>query len=195
MPPTLLFASQNKNKVIEIQSALGDSYRILSLDDVGFTGQLEEPFDTFEANARHKAFQGYTIFNLPCFAEDAGLSIDALNGRPGVRSARYAGEQNNADDNIRKVLHELAGVVDRRAHFVAVMAYYDGVNFNLFSGEIHGTICREPRGKDGFGYDPIFVPEGYDKSFGELPLTVKKNISHRSLALKGLTEWLVHSQR
>ncbi|MDZ4708524.1 MAG: RdgB/HAM1 family non-canonical purine NTP pyrophosphatase [Saprospiraceae bacterium] len=190
MLPTLLFASQNNNKIIEVQSTLRDVYQIVSLHDVGFTGALEEPFDTFEANAKCKANQGYKIFNLPCFAEDAGLVIDSLDGRPGVWSARYAGDQKNVNANIEKVLRELEGVADRKAHFIAVIAFFDGAGYQVFTGTIHGTILFEPQGLDGFGYDPIFLPDGYKQSFGELPLAVKNRISHRSIAIRQLIDWL-----
>lgn len=190
MLPTLLFASQNKNKIIEIQSTLSDAYRIVSLDDIGFNGELEEPFDTFEANAKWKAKQGYNIFNLPCFAEDAGLVIDSLDGRPGVKSARYAGDHKHVDSNIDKVLQELAGNPDRRAHFIAVIAFFDGISYQLFTGSISGTILNHRHGQDGFGYDPIFLPDGYDQSLGELPLSVKNEISHRSIAVRKLIAWL-----
>ena len=190
MLPSLLFASQNKNKLIEVQSTLSDLYRVVSLYDVGFTGELEEPFDTFEANAKYKAIQGYKIFNLPCFAEDAGLVIDSLDGRPGVLSARYAGDQKNVKANIKKVLQELDGVADRKAHFIAVIAFFDGANYQMFTGTIHGTILFEPQGIDGFGYDPIFLPDGFQQSFGELSLDVKKKISHRAIALRQLIDWL-----
>ena len=190
MLPTLLFASQNKNKIIEVQSTLNDVYRIVSLHDVGFAGELEEPFDTFEANAKYKAIQGYKIFNLPCFAEDAGLVIDSLDGRPGVLSARYAGDQKNVKANIKKVLQELDGVADRKAHFIAVIAFFDGTNYQVFTGKIHGTILFELQGIEGFGYDPIFLPDGFQQSFGELSLDIKNKISHRAIALRQLIDWL-----
>ena len=133
---SLLFATQNQNKVLEIQAALQGLYTIKSLDEVGFKGELMEPFDTFEENAAVKARQGYDIFGLPCFAEDAGLVIEALDGRPGVMSARYAGEQKNPKDNIDRVLKELTEKTDRQAYFIAIIAFYDGVKTYFFDGRI-----------------------------------------------------------
>jgi XTP/dITP diphosphohydrolase len=187
---TLLFASQNKNKVKEIQSVLEGSYLIKSLQDVGFNGELDEPFNTFAENAKTKAKQGYDIFSLPCFAEDAGLVIEALNGRPGVMSARYAGDVKSPQANIDKVLDEMQGIVNRTAYFIALIAFYTGSQFHLFEGRIYGTILDQRVGSGGFGYDPIFLPEGYNQSFGELSAEVKTRISHRSIAVRQFTSFI-----
>ncbi|MEP7322580.1 MAG: RdgB/HAM1 family non-canonical purine NTP pyrophosphatase [Saprospiraceae bacterium] len=186
----LLFASQNKNKVIEIQSALAGKYVIKSLNDVGFEAELDEPYDTFEANAKIKAKQGYDIFGLPCFAEDAGLVIKSLNGRPGVLSARYAGDDKNPQSNIEKVLIELQGIDDRTAYFIACIAFYDGKDYQLFEGKVFGQILDRRQGDYGFGYDPIFLPDGYEQSFGQLSLDIKNKISHRAMAVKKFIDFL-----
>ena len=187
---TLLFASQNKHKIKEIQSVLEGSYIIKSLQDVGFSGELEEPFDTFTENAKTKAKQGYDIFNLPCFAEDAGLVIEALEGRPGVLSARYAGNNKDPQANIDKVIQEMQGDANRNAYFIAVIAYYSGTGYHLFEGRINGTILDQRAGDGGFGYDPIFMPDGYYQSFGELGDEVKSKISHRSIAARQFISFL-----
>ncbi len=187
---SLLFATQNQNKVLEIQAALQGLYTIKSLDEVGFKGELMEHFDTFEENAAVKARQGYDIFGLPCFAEDAGLVIEALDGRPGVMSARYAGEQKNPKDNIDRVLIELSEKTDRQAYFIAIIAFYDGVKTYFFDGRIDGQILRDCHGQEGFGYDPIFRPDGYELSFGEMHLDQKKLMSHRGIAVRKFISWL-----
>jgi len=187
---SLLFATQNQNKVLEIQAALQGLYTIKSLDEVGFKGELMEPFDTFEENAAVKARQGYDIFGLPCFAEDTGLVIEALDGRPGVMSARYAGEQKNPKDNIDRVLKELTEKTDRQAYFIAIIAFYDGVKTYFFDGRIDGQILRDCQGQEGFGYDPIFRPDGYELSFGEMHLDQKKLMSHRGIAVRKFISWL-----
>ena len=189
----LLFASQNKNKAIEIQAALGPSYLIKSLLDLGYQGELDEPFDTFQANAEVKAKQGYDLFGMPCFAEDAGLVIEALNGRPGVLSARYAGKNKNPETNMDKVLNELKDIQNRAAYFISIIAYYDGHTYHHFEGRISGKILREKSGIGGFGYDPIFLPDGYDQSFGVLSPDIKSKISHRAIAVKKFIEYL-HSR-
>ena len=187
---SLLFATQNQNKVLEIQAALQGLYTIKSLDEVGFKGELMEPFDTFEENAAVKARQGYDIFGLPCFAEDAGLVIEALDGRPGVMSARYAGEQKNPKDNIDRVLKELTEKTDRQAYFIAIIAFYDGVKTYFFDGRIDGQILRYCQSQEGFGYDPIFRPDGYELSFGEMHLDQTKLMSHRGIAVRKFISWL-----
>ncbi len=187
----LLFASQNKNKIIEIQAALQGQYLIKSLEDVGFKSELNEPHDTFEENAKAKAKQGYTIFKLPCFAEDAGLVIDSLDGRPGVWSARYAGEAKDPQANMDKVLRELEGIAQRSAYFVAVIAYYDGISYQMFEGRIYGTILPERKGTNGFGYDPIFCPDGFEKSLAELGLEQKNKFSHRAKAVELFIHYLL----
>jgi len=180
----VLFASQNENKVKEIRTLLKDNYQVVSLNDIKFKGELAEPYDTFAENAKIKAKQGYDLFGHPCFSEDAGLVVEALHGRPGVKSARYAGELKNPTDNLTKVLDEMQGIEHRSAYFIAVISYYDGKKYQLFEGKLYGTLVHESSGTNGFGYDPIFKPLGYDQTFGELDESIKANISHRSKAMK-----------
>ena len=187
----LLFASQNKNKVHEIQSALQGKFVIKSLLDINHYQELDEPYDTFEENAKTKAKQGYDIFRMPCFAEDAGLVIQALGGRPGVLSARYAGTQKDPQANIDKVLTEMKGIEDRSAYFIACIAYFSGSDYKLFEGRIYGEILQDRYGEKGFGYDPIFRPDGYDHSFGELSDQIKSSVSHRTIAMNQFVNWLL----
>ena len=186
----LLFASQNENKVKEVRALLQGKYEVVSLNDIQFKGELAEPFDTFRENAKIKAKQGYELFGHPCFSEDAGLVAEALHGRPGVKSARYAGEHKNPTDNVKKVLGEMQGIDHRSAYFIAVIAYYDGTEYQLFEGRVYGTLEHESRGTHGFGYDPILKPLGYDQTFGELDDSIKAKMSHRAKAMGLFVEWM-----
>ncbi len=186
----LLFASQNENKVKEIRALLNEKYEVVSLNDIQFSGELAEPYATFSDNAKAKAKQGYELFGHPCFSEDAGLVVEALNGRPGVKSARYAGEHKNPGDNLNKVLGEMMGIDHRTAYFLAMIAYYDGMEYQLFEGRVYGNLAYEGRGANGFGYDPIFKPLGYDQTFGELNDSIKSRISHRAKAMNLFVEWM-----
>jgi XTP/dITP diphosphohydrolase len=180
----LIFASQNKNKVLEVKSLMPPSVELLSLSDINFNDDIEETEATIEGNALLKARTIYTKTGMNCFADDSGLLIDALNGSPGVYSARYAGEPKNDEANLQKVLHQLSGIENRKAHFKTVMALIiDGKEF-LCEGIINGTIINEKKGTNGFGYDPIFEPDGYSKTFAELDFQEKSTISHRALALQ-----------
>lgn len=192
--PTLLFASQNIKKAEEIRAILGNAFQIRTLGEMGFEQDLDEPFSSFEENARHKASQGFELFKLPCFAEDAGLVVEALNGRPGVLSARYAGDQKDPEANINKVITEMEGMENRRAYFVAVVAFYNGKEFYLFEDRVHGLILPGKKGNGGFGYDPIFQPDGFDRSFAELDPALKNKISHRAGAIREFTAWLASNQ-
>lgn len=187
---TLLFASQNENKVREVSALLKGTFEIKSLHDVGFAGELDEPYDSFIENAKIKAKQGYDYFKLPCFAEDAGLVVEALDGRPGVKSARYAGLHKKSSDNTQKVLADLHGKENRIGYFIAVIAYFDGMNYRVFEGKVYGHITNVATGTNGFGYDPIFVPLGYDQSFGELGNDIKYKISHRTKAMNQFVDYL-----
>ncbi len=162
------------------------------MNDIGFTGELDEPFDNFIDNAKTKAKQGYDIFGMPCFSEDAGLVVEALGGRPGVLSARYAGLQKNPIDNLNKVLDEMKGINHRHAFFIALIAFYDGNEYKLFEGRVYGTLQDRSTGNEGFGYDPIFVPLGYNQTFGELNPDIKKLISHRTKATELFIDWIVN---
>lgn len=181
----LLFASANRHKVEEIRQILPADYRLSGLNDYSIHEEIPEPFDTFEANATAKASYVYQKTGIPCFADDSGLVIDALDGRPGVLSARYAGDQKSSEENVRKVLSELAGKQDRAARFIAVIAYQaNEKDVFLFRGNIEGTITNAPLGTGGFGYDPVFIPAGFDLTFAELPPALKNQISHRAIAMK-----------
>lgn len=183
---TLIFATGNKGKLIEAQEILGEGYEILSTASVGIEGEAEETGDTFEENSRLKARYVYERCHRDCFADDSGVVVDALNGAPGVYTARYAGPDCNFDDNINKLLHELEGVPfeQRTARFVCVVTLIkDGVE-TQYRGKVEGKIAFERSGKGGFGYDPVFIPDEFpDKTMAELEEDVKNSISHRFHAL------------
>lgn len=188
---TLLFASGNIHKVEEVRQLLPEPYQLLGLNDIQWTADIPEPFDTFEDNAKAKVSIVFNQSGYPCFADDSGLEVDALNGRPGVYSARYAGEQRDSNDNIAKVLAELESETLRSARFIAVIAYQlNADEVYLFKGQVDGSIAYNPSGKGGFGYDPIFIPAGFDRTFGELPPSVKNAISHRAIAMRKFLEFL-----
>lgn len=187
----LLFATNNLHKLREIREIVGDSFRILSLKDVHFEGEIPETQDTIEGNARQKAWFIFEKTGMDCFADDTGLEIEALNGHPGVYSARYAGEQCNFDDNIRKVLAEMEMETNRKARFRCVVCLVSKGKELLFEGIVEGTILRERRGNEGFGYDPVFVPEGHSQSFAEMPPHLKNGISHRGRAMTKMMKFLI----
>lgn len=186
----LVFASNNKNKILEIQSILNGSIKILSLEDIGCHEDIPETADTIEGNAILKADYVTKKYGYDCFADDTGLEISALNGEPGVYSARYAGEQRDSDDNMNKVLEGLNDATNRNAHFKTVIALNLNGKQHLFTGIANGTITQNKKGSQGFGYDPIFQPEGYEETFAELPLTIKNKISHRGKATQQLIDFL-----
>ncbi|MFP4448264.1 MAG: non-canonical purine NTP diphosphatase [Bacteroidales bacterium] len=186
----LLFATNNPHKKKEIQDLLDESFNILSLEDVGYIGDIPEDKNTLEENAMQKAEYIYEITGMNCFADDTGLEVDALKGKPGVYSARYAGEQKNSEANILKLLKELEGKSNRKAHFRTVVALVlDGEQY-FFEGIVNGKIIHTKKGESGFGYDPVFIPDGYDITFAEMPLRLKNQISHRSRAMNKLTSFL-----
>jgi XTP/dITP diphosphohydrolase len=186
----LLFATNNSNKLREIQEIIGDSFKILSLKDVNFRGEIPETQDTIEGNARQKARFIFDKTGLDCFADDTGLEIDALNGRPGVYSARYAGEQCNFADNIRKVLSGMENAANRKARFRCVVTLiFKGKEYS-FEGKVEGVIIKEKKGAEGFGYDPIFLPDGFDQTFAEMPPYLKNGISHRGKAVTRMIRFL-----
>ena len=188
---TLLFASSNQHKVTEIQKLLPTHYHLVGLQDIHWTKDIPEPYETFEENAKAKASMVFNETGMPCFADDSGLEVDALEGRPGVYSARYAGEQRNNLDNINKVLEELGSGSLRSARFISVIAYQKNASeINVFRGEVKGTIAFHQTGTGGFGYDPIFIPAGFDRSFGELSPLVKNLISHRAIAMRKFIAFL-----
>jgi XTP/dITP diphosphohydrolase len=186
----LVFASNNKNKIIELQSMLPNTITILSLADIGCFEEIEETANTIEGNAILKANYVTEKYGYNCFADDTGLEVYALNGDPGVYSARYAGEQKNADDNMEKLLMALADHPNRSAQFKTVMTLNLNGKQHLFTGVVQGEITHEKSGSGGFGYDPIFKPKGYEMTFASLSLAVKNEISHRALATKDLIAFL-----
>jgi len=186
----LVFASNNQNKIKEIQLLLPESIQILSLEDIGCFEEIPETADTIEGNAILKANYVTKKFGYNCFADDTGLEVEALNGEPGVFSARYAGEQKDANDNMDKLLANLQDKSNRKANFKTVICLNLNGEQYLFTGIINGKIIEEKIGTNGFGYDPIFVADGYDKTFAELTLEEKAVISHRGLAVKQLVAFL-----
>ena len=186
----IVFASNNKNKIHEIQSMLPESIQIVSLESIGCFEEIPETADTIEGNAILKANYITQKYGFDCFADDTGLEVEALNGEPGVYSARYAGEQRNADDNMNKLLEELLDKPNRNAQFKTVIALNLKEKQYLFEGIASGEIITEKMGTGGFGYDPIFKPTNYDETFAELSLAVKNEISHRGKATKALLDFL-----
>ena len=186
----IVFASNNKNKIQEIQSMLPDTIQIVSLESIGCFEEIPETDDTIEGNAILKANYVTQKYGFDCFADDTGLEVEALNGEPGVYSARYAGEQRNADDNMNKLLEELLDKPNRNAQFKTVIALNLKGKQYLFTGIASGEITLEKKGTGGFGYDPIFKPTNYDETFAELSLAVKNEISHRGKATKALLDFL-----
>lgn len=186
----LVFASNNKNKIAEIQQLIGDKFEIVSLQDIGCTEDIPETAETIEGNAILKARYVYDKYGLSCFADDTGLEIDALQGEPGVYSARYAGEQKNADDNMNLVLQKLANQSTRKAQFKTVIALNLNNEQYLFEGIVKGEIILEKRGSEGFGYDPIFIPENEIRTFAEMSMEEKARMSHRGRAVEKLIDFL-----
>ena len=186
----LVFASNNKNKIQEIQALVPNTIQIVSLEEIGCTEDIPETADTIEGNAILKANYVTEKYGYDCFADDTGLEVEALNGAPGVYSARYAGEQKDANDNMDKLLSELKDKSNRKANFKTVIALNLNGKQNLFTGIINGKIIKEKIGTNGFGYDPIFVADGYEKTFAELSMEEKSTISHRGIAVKELILFL-----
>lgn len=186
----LVFASNNKNKIYELQSMLPESITILSLESIGCFEDIPETADTIEGNAIQKANYVTQKYGFDCFADDTGLEVDALNGEPGVFSARYAGEQRNADDNMNKLLVNLSDKNNRAAQFKTVITLNLKGEQHLFTGIAKGEITLEKIGNHGFGYDPIFQPEGYVETFAQLALDIKNKISHRGKATQQLIAFL-----
>lgn len=192
----LIFATNNKHKLLEVREILTNTVTIKSLDEMGLHGDIPETADTLEGNALQKAQWVYERTGTSCFADDTGLEVEALGGRPGVFSARYAGEHCSFDDNINKLLAELDGQTNRRACFRTVICLLENIDGQsvptprYFEGRIDGTILTERYGSEGFGYDPIFMPDRFAVSFAEMPLEVKNHISHRGRAVAKLAEYL-----
>ena len=198
----IVFATNNKHKLQEIRDILGKEFEIVSLKDIGCDVDIPETGNTLEANALQKAQYVYDHYHISCFADDTGLEVDALDGAPGVHSARYAeGTDHNSEANMTKLLHEMEGKVNRKARFRTVICLIQKKDVcpcgcttvkqvHQFEGIVDGSISQERHGTEGFGYDPIFVPEGYEKSFAELGEEIKNGISHRARAVAKLAEYL-----
>ncbi len=187
----LLFGTNNPNKLLEVRALIGHDHEILSLADLGIELDVPETADTLEGNAELKVMGYYEVSNVPCFAEDTGLEVLALGGAPGVYSARYAGPAANPQDNIDKLLEALDGQSDRRAQFRTVVAFFEGQSLHFFEGTIKGTITEEMRGTQGFGYDPVFLPEGALETFAEMEPAEKHRISHRGRAIRRFAHYIL----
>ena len=187
---TLIFASNNAHKLGEIRNLLDNIIEIQSLKDINLEGDIPETSDTLEGNATQKAEWIYSRIGQDCFADDTGLEVEALDGAPGVYSARYAGEGCSFADNVNKLLKAMKGQSNRKARFRTVICLIENGKKNYFEGIVNGTIVEKGSGNMGIGYDPIFVPDGYNISFAEMPLDEKNKISHRGLATQKLVEYL-----
>lgn len=186
----LVFATNNKHKLEEVRAILGNTIEVLSLNDINCHDDIPETADTLEGNALIKARYIYEKFGVDCFADDTGLEVEALNGAPGVYSARYAGEECNPEANMHKLLHNLTGKNNRNAQFRTVIALIIKGEEKLFNGIVKGTISNEKMGDAGFGYDPIFIPEGFTESFAQMTSDMKNSISHRYRASEELSNYL-----
>lgn len=195
MQQKIVFATNNAHKLKEIQSLLVNHFQLLSLKDIGFSGEIPETNPTIEENAIQKAEFIYQKYKVPCFADDTGLEVESLNGEPGVLSARYAGiindsEEKKSNANIQKLLINLKTHVNRKARFKTVIAYINNSETLLFEGIIDGMITTELKGTDGFGYDPVFIPEGYTTTFAEMSLSEKNIVSHRARAFSKFVNFM-----
>jgi XTP/dITP diphosphohydrolase len=186
----LLFATNNPYKVREVRDILGPDWTIRTLQESGIAADLPETGHTLQANALQKAAYIRDHFGLDCFAEDSGLEVDALDGAPGVHTARYAGDEADSGANMRKLLEALGNDSRRDARFRTVIALWLADEWHLFEGEVRGRIARQAQGTGGFGYDPIFIPEGYEQTFAELGPDIKGGISHRALAIVAMVAYL-----
>lgn len=190
MKKKLVFATNNLHKLTEIKAILGEQIDILSLNDINCHVDIPETANTLEGNAKMKAEYIYNHYHLDCFADDTGLEVKALNGAPGIYSARYAGEGHDSQANMKKLLEHLKGKTNREAQFRTAICLIENGEEHLFEGLVKGKIIEEKRGEAGFGYDPVFVPDGYDKTFAELGEDIKNQISHRARAVKKLCDYL-----
>ena len=190
----LVFATNNQHKLQELQAILGDEFRLLSLKDIGCNEDIPEEQLTLEGNASQKSHYIFNKFGYNCFADDTGLEIDALNGEPGVYSARYAGEEKSAEANMEKVLHKMAKINRRKARFRTVISLIINGKEDLFEGVVNGEILFSKKGGSGFGYDPIFQPDGFEKSFAEMGMDEKNKISHRGRAVQKLVNFLAETE-
>ncbi len=187
----IVFATHNIHKLGEIKEILKENYIVIGLDELGFHREIEETGITLFENASIKSKTVYNKYGIDCFSDDTGLLVDALNGAPGVYSARYAGEEGDADKNIKKLLREMEGVKSRKAHFSTVISLILNGEEYFFEGRVDGEISIERSGKKGFGYDPVFTPDGYNNTFAEMSPDIKNSISHRGRAVRKLSEFLM----
>ena len=190
MKKKLVFATNNLHKLTEIKAILGEQIDILSLNDINCHVDIPETANTLEGNAKMKAEYIYNHYHLDCFADDTGLEVKALNGAPGIYSARYAGEGHDSQANMKKLLENLKGITNREAQFRTAICLIEGGEEHLFEGLVKGKIIEEKRGEAGFGYDPVFVPDGYDQTFAELGEDINNQISHRARAVEKLCDYL-----
>lgn len=190
MKKKFVFATNNAHKLEEVAAILGDKIELLSMKDIGCHADIPETADTLAGNALLKARYIYERYHVDCFSDDTGLEVEALDGAPGVYSARYAGDAHNSEANMQKLLHELEGCDNRKAQFHTVFALIIDGKEHLFEGIIKGEIVRNRKGTSGFGYDPIFVPEGYSQTFAEMGNDEKNKISHRAIATQKLCKFL-----
>ncbi len=187
MKNKLVFATNNKHKLMEIRKIIPPGIEILSLEDIACFEEIPETAETLEGNAGLKSGFTYLYYQKDCFADDTGLEVDALGGKPGVHSARYAGEDGNAEKNIEKLLRELGDVTNRKARFRTVISLIMGGNEEFFEGIVEGQIIHEKRGSEGFGYDPVFLPDGYDQTFAEMPLDLSGTPNYIKLSRDWVT--------
>lgn len=187
-----IIATNNKHKVEEISQALGSSIKLVTLRELGHKKDIPETCDTLRGNAQQKAQYIYNKYGKNCFADDTGLVVEALDGHPGVYSARYAGEGCSFEDNIDKLLEEMEGNTNRKAYFKTIICLIEEGKEFFFEGICEGSITTERYGRGGFGYDPVFIPKGYGESFGEMDLETKNIISHRGLAVEKLVKHLLN---
>lgn len=187
---SIIFATNNQNKIQEVRAVLGSRFNIITLKEAGIDIDIPEPHDTLEANASEKSKTIFKVTNQNCFSEDTGLEAEALDGEPGVKSARYAGEERSFDDNINKLLNKLNPLENKTARFRTVISLILGGKEYFFEGICNGRIISERRGTNGFGYDPIFIPDGSDKTFAEMDMAEKNKFSHRKKAMEKLVNFL-----
>ena len=187
----LVFATNNSHKFTELQQILGDSIKLLNLSDIGCEEDIPETENTLEGNAAVKARYIFDHYGFSCFADDTGLEVDALNGEPGVFSARYAGENKNADDNVEMLLQNMKGIKNRQARFRTIICLIENNEEYYFEGAVKGSITLNRRGHSGFGYDPVFEPENSNNTFAEMDAVAKNKISHRGIAVQKLTDFIL----
>ena len=190
MKKKFVFATNNAHKLEEVTAILGDKIELLSMKDIHCHADIPETADTLEGNALLKARYIFENYNMDCFADDTGLEVEALNGAPGVYSARYAGDAHNSEANMRKLLQDMEGIENRKAQFRTVFALIINGKEHLFEGIVKGEITKHRCGSSGFGYDPVFIPEGYTQTYAEMGNTLKNKIGHRALATNKLCNFL-----